>query len=159
MPPYKILTTYETCADCTVRGTKTKLSGGEMMIIRKNDYFYTDVKLIKPVVIILLCSLSASSIYCQAQNNPLDYINGKFIKYCQSVPWEEVYIHTDREEYIAGEELWFNVYLIDRQTTKPSTLSKIVYVEILNPDNHPVAQKRIEIETGYGPDSLFCPTP
>ena len=24
MPPYKILTTYETCADCTVRGTKTK---------------------------------------------------------------------------------------------------------------------------------------
>ncbi len=115
------------------------------------------IKMTKPVVILLLCSLTAARIFGQAQADQLVNITGKFIKYTQSVPWEEVFVHTDREEYIAGEELWFNVYLIDRQKNKPSSLSRIVYFEVLNPDNHPVVQKRIEIEKGFGPGRVILP--
>jgi hypothetical protein len=115
------------------------------------------IKLTKPAVILLLCSLTAARIYGQVQPAQLDNITGKFIKYTQSVPWEDVFVHTDREEYIAGEELWFNVYLIDRQRNKPSSLSRIVYFEVLNPDNHPVVQKRIEIEKGFGPGQVILP--
>ena len=53
--------------------------------------------------------------------------------------------------------LWFSVYLIDRQSAKSSGDSKIVYFEILNPDNRPVVQKRVSLEQGYGPGQVVLP--
>ncbi len=95
--------------------------------------------------------------YGQAQINIADYLNQRFIKYCESVPLEEIYIHTDREEYISGEDLWFNIYLIDRQSSKPSLNSGICYFELLNPENRPVVQKRIRIDEGFGPGQIVLP--
>ena len=89
--------------------------------------------------------------------NVPDYISQRFLKYCESVPREEIFIHSDREEYIAGEDLWFNVYLIDRQSFKPSLNSKIAYFELLNPENRPVVQKRIWIDEGFGPGQIVLP--
>jgi hypothetical protein len=73
------------------------------------------------------------------------------------VPREEVFIHTDRDIYIAGEDLWFKAYLINRQTSAPSLASKLVYFEILNPDNHPVVRKIIETGNGSGPGHVVLP--
>jgi hypothetical protein len=86
----------------------------------------------------------------QVQKNFLDVLSEKFSKYCSSFPWEEIYVHTDRQEYIAGEDVWFEAYLVDRQSLKPSADSKIVYIEILNAENRPVAQKRIMLDNAAG---------
>lgn len=86
-----------------------------------------------------------------------EYLSKKFLNYCESVPREEIYIHSDREEFIAGENLWFNIYLIDRQSFKPSKKSRIAYFELLNPDNRPVIQKRILISDGLGPGQIAIP--
>ena len=104
----------------------------------------------KPVCLILLGIFTFSS-FGQAQQDFLNAVTDKFEKYCNSVPWEEIYVHTDRQEYIAGEDVWFSVYLIDRQTAKPSGSSKIAYFEILNAENRPVVQKRISLNQGSGP--------
>ena len=98
-----------------------------------------------------------SGTFSQVQSNELKVIAEKFLHYCQTVPREEIFVQSDREEYIAGEEFWFDVYLIDRQSAKPSTRSKIVYIELLNPENTPVAQKRIKIEYGNGPGQFTLP--
>lgn len=87
----------------------------------------------------------------------IDFLTRKFEDYIHAVPWEEIYIHTDREEYIAGEDLWFNVYLVDRQSLKPSSQSKIAYFELLNPENRPIVQKRIFLNKGFGPGQLQLP--
>lgn len=84
-------------------------------------------------------------------------IRERFISYCREVPREEVYLHTDREEFISGEDLWFNIFLIDRQTNKLSGNSEIVYFELLNPDNMPIIRKRIKIENGTGPGQIILP--
>ena len=81
----------------------------------------------------------------------------KFREYCNSFPREEMYVHTDREEYIAGEDLWFTAYLFDRQSSGLSDGSSLAYIELLNPENRPVAQKRIKLEEGSGPGSLQLP--
>ena len=86
-----------------------------------------------------------------------DYLEQKFLRYSEAVPWEEVFIHTDREDYVSGEELWFNVYLIDRHDFKPSDNSRIVYFELLNTENRPVVQKRILIDKGFGPGQIVLP--
>jgi len=87
----------------------------------------------------------------------IDYLTGKFQSYVSSVPWEEIYLHTDREEYIAGEYIWTNCYLFERQNLKPSKRSKIVYIELLNSENRPVVQKRFLINNGSGPGQLQLP--
>jgi hypothetical protein len=86
-----------------------------------------------------------------------EYLSQKFLRYCKSVPREEVFIHTDREVYISGEDIWFNVYLIDRQTFRSSVTSKIVYFELLNTENRPIVQKRILLDKGSGPGQILLP--
>jgi len=114
-------------------------------------------KLIKPAAFLVLQILTVTNLHCQVQENMIDFLTRKFEDYIHAVPWEEIYIHTDREEYIAGEDLWFNVYLIDRQSLKPSSQSRIAYFELLNSENRPIVQKRIFINKGFGPGQLQLP--
>ena len=93
----------------------------------------------------------------QVQKNFPDLLADKFMKYCNSLPWEEIYVHTDRQDYIAGEEIWMKAYLIDRQSFKLSNESRIAYIEILNQENRPVLQKRIKLDFGSGPGQLVLP--
>jgi hypothetical protein len=115
------------------------------------------IKKLKPGILLLLYFLFLHDGYGQIKNTVEDYLSQKFIKYCESVPREEIFVHTDRQEYISGELLWFNIYVINRQSLKPSLNSKIVYFEVLNPENRPVAQKRILIDKGYGPGQVTLP--
>ncbi len=93
----------------------------------------------------------------QTQLNIPEYITQKFQSYCKSVPREEIYIHTDREEYISGENIWFSMYLVDRQSLTPSVISSIVYFEILNSENTPILQKRFLVDKGFGPGQVILP--
>ncbi len=105
----------------------------------------------------LLICFCLNRIDATAQPDFLNQLIGKFRKFCIEYPREEIYIHTDREAYVAGEDIWFKVYLIDRQSLKPSYNSSIAYVEILNNDNRPVIQKRIRLDNGSGPGQLTLP--
>lgn len=126
----------------------------------KSEFRIKVLNVIQKLILTIFFSLNfllQQSAFGQVQINIPNYIRQKFENYCKSVPREEIFIHTDREEYISGEELWFNIYLIDRQSFKPSPDSKIVYFEILNPENKPVLQKRILIENGFGPGQVVLP--
>jgi hypothetical protein len=112
---------------------------------------------LKTAILFLIQLLFLESIYGQTPLNMTDYLSQRFLKYCKSVPREEIYIHTDREEYISGEDFWFNVYLIDRQSLKPSLNSRIVYFELLNNENRPIIQKRILVDKGSGPGQIVLP--
>lgn len=112
---------------------------------------------IKAAIILLICFLFAQSVNCQIQKNIPDYLRQKFLKYTGSVPWEDIFLLSDREEYIAGEDLWFNIYLIDRQSFKPSLNSRIVYFELLDAANRPIIQKKFSINKGSGPGRIQLP--
>ncbi len=70
---------------------------------------------------------------------------------------ERIFVHTDREDYIAGENIWFQVYLLDAQNGRLTSTSNLAYVEILNSENRPVMQKRIMLEEGSGPGEAILP--
>lgn len=48
------------------------------------------------------------------------------------VPQEKVYLHLDNMGYFENERLWFKSYLTRTDTGRPSDLSKVLYVELLN---------------------------
>jgi hypothetical protein len=115
------------------------------------------IKKLKPAILFLIHFLFLQGIYGQISENMTDYLSQRFLRYCKSVPREEIFIHSDREEYISGEDMWFNIYLIDRQSFKPSNGSKIAYFELLNPENRPIVQKRILLDGGIGPGQIVLP--
>jgi hypothetical protein len=125
----------------------------------QKDHKFTFDMVKKSVLLILfiLNFLFLRSSFGQNQLNIPDYITQRFQNYCKLVPWEEIFIQTDRDQYISGEDLWFNTYLIDRQSFRPSSNSKIVYFEILNPENRPIVQKRLLLVNGFGPGQVILP--
>lgn len=72
---------------------------------------------------------------------------------------ERVFVHTDRDIYISGEDLLFSVYLLDgkRPETKQENRSLIAYIELIDINKVPVAQLRCRINDGYGHGVLSIP--
>ncbi len=70
---------------------------------------------------------------------------------------EKMYVHTDKNFYLAGELLWFKIYNVDGAQYQPADLSKIAYVEILDKDNKPVMQAKIALSNGKGNGSFYLP--
>src|SRR6185312_3597760 len=63
----------------------------------------------------------------------------------------------DRNYYVCGEILWFKTYVTNASNNKPLSLSKVVYVEILNSRHEPVLQAKISLENGTGSGSFSLP--
>ena len=115
------------------------------------------IKKIKTAILLLICILLFQGVYGQNSQNLAYHLREKFASYVKAVPREEIYIQTDRDEYISGEDFWFNVYSFDRQSFKPSGVSKIAYVELLNKENRPIIQKKIWLDGGFGPGQITLP--
>jgi hypothetical protein len=115
------------------------------------------IKKLKPALLFLILVVILQRTNGQMPINLTADLSKKFLNYTESVPREEIYVHSDRNKYVSGEDLWFNIYLIDRQTLKPSVLSKIAYFELLNSENRPVVQKKILLDGGFGPGQIVLP--
>jgi hypothetical protein len=48
---------------------------------------------------------------------------------------ENVYVETDRPDYVAGDTIWFSAFVLDNLHMDSTSLSKILYVDLINPDN------------------------
>lgn len=70
---------------------------------------------------------------------------------------EQIFIHTDREEYIAGENFWFSAFTFDRHNNNKPGISGTGYIELLNSDNNPVIQKRVRLTGGAGHGTFQLP--
>ena len=109
-------------------------------------------KAIRILMVVLFSAISTLMGSSQAR-----YIGRDFIEFCSKVPWEDIFLHTDRDEYISGENIWFDVYAFDRQHLIPSTLSRIAYVELLDYNSRPVMGTRILLSNGTGPGQISLP--
>jgi hypothetical protein len=59
---------------------------------------------------------------------------------------EKVVISNDRDIYVAGENVWFNLGTYQLDSNKPANLSKVIYVELLNKNNDPVLQTKYRVD-------------
>lgn len=117
----------------------------------------SDMKRKEYLLLILLAIPLSVIASAQVEDSTLQALTAHLKEYTEKIPWEEVYIHSDREEYISGEDFWFNVYVFDRKSLKLSGDSKIVYLEVLNSANQPIVQNRILVRDGTGPGHFVLP--
>ena len=81
----------------------------------------------------------------------------KFDQYSKQSLQEKIYVHTDKDFYVAGEIIWFKLYYIDGNTNKALQFSKVAYVEISNAEGKPELQAKIPLGPGQSKGSFYLP--
>lgn len=74
-----------------------------------------------------------------------------------SYPGQKVFIHTDKEEYLAGETVWLKAYVVNATTHRPDTLSTNLYVELFNVRGDLASILLMRLENGYTHGDIFLP--
>jgi hypothetical protein len=87
----------------------------------------------------------------------VDSLSVLFKDYSQNHLQEKIFAHTDKENYVTGEILWFKLYVSDAHLNLPLKLSKVAYVELLNASNKPVFQTKIDLQKAMGDGSFLIP--
>ena len=109
----------------------------------------------RKIIISLLIIFSASVSFTKAQ--VLDVVQKKFDAYRQNHLQEKMYVHTDKNFYLAGEIIWFKLYTVDASFHTPLDVSKVAYVELLDTSNRPMLQAKVGLIDGIGNGSLYVP--
>jgi hypothetical protein len=92
-----------------------------------------------------------------AQHDAVNQVQRQFENYTRQAAQEKIYLHTDKNFYLAGEIVWFKVYYVDGTTHRPINLSKVVYAEILDRNNKPVLQAKTPLSDKGGTGSFYLP--
>ena len=92
-----------------------------------------------------------------AQQFKLDTLLSRFSEYRVNNIQEKLYVHTDRDFYLTGENIWFKIYCVDGNTHQLLDMSKVAYLEIIDKDKNPVLQVKVGLKEGQGDGSLFLP--
>jgi len=92
------------------------------------------------------------------QDDPALRITELFLRYQAAVPQEKVFLHLDRPYYSAGESLWFKAYLMDATTHQADSVSRVLYVELIDATVRKVLQtKTLRAENGYATGDFVLP--
>lgn len=70
---------------------------------------------------------------------------------------EVIILHADRRMYVAGETIWFSIYVSNSRNLQSTTISPVTSVELINPWNTPVAQSRFSLSAGRGKGNITIP--
>ena len=68
----------------------------------------------------------------------------------RKAPVEKAWLHCDRDNYVAGETIWFKAYL--SSDFQPDTLSSVLYLELLHPSGSVLTRKAFPVllASAYG---------
>ncbi len=82
----------------------------------------------------------------QETNSRLDTALLNVSKQLRMFPQEKIYLHTDKPYYITGENIFFRAHLIDALTHMPASVSRYVYVELIDPLDSAVIRLKVKPE-------------
>lgn len=107
------------------------------------------------VIVLLVSLLSTVQGFAQLQEQLPDSTVGKLMRYAyiaenfgKTLPQEKVYLHFDNTSYYQGDAIWFQCYVVTSELNQPTTLSKTLYVELLNPGGKIVAKRILPVKEG-----------
>lgn len=99
------------------------------------------------VISIALFSLFSFSAFI-IEDDPFTALLKKLEEFTKKYPQEKVYLHLDKPYYAIGDDIWFKAYVINSKTAEPSTISNILYVELINERDSVKRQIKLQMQSG-----------
>ncbi|RYF99263.1 MAG: hypothetical protein EOO02_17260, partial [Chitinophagaceae bacterium] len=97
-------------------------------------------------------------ILAHAQTENVSQVEQQFAAFGNRNVQEKLFVHTDKEFYLAGEIIWYKLYYVDGINHHPIDLSKVAYIEILDQNNKPVMQGKNALKNSAGKGSFYLPS-
>ena len=88
-----------------------------------------------------------------AQEAP-DSVAERVNRFGTQLPQEKVFLHTDNSAYFLGDTIFYSAYVTRTDRGTLSTLSGVLYVELLNADGYLVERQIINLHSGMGNGSI-----
>jgi hypothetical protein len=104
-----------------------------------------------------LLAISFCLFFFAGNAQTIQEVQNSFNLYKQSALQEKIFVHIDKTVYLPGEILWFKVYCLDGNDNKLLNLSKVVYIDILDNNQNPITQSKVEMKNGLGDGSIYIP--
>lgn len=99
------------------------------------------------IIVILYISVQSAAASDSALTRMRGFIE-RALSFGECMHPEKVFIHLDNNSYYKGDRIWFQSYVVDGQSNSPTTMSRTLYVELLNPGGKIVDRKVLEIVDG-----------
>jgi hypothetical protein len=109
------------------------------------------------LISVIVLSISSAWI---VKEDPFNELLKKLEEFAKKYPQEKVHLHLDKPYYAIGDDIWFKAYVTDTKTAALTTLSQILYVELIDERDSLKQQLKLPLLNGIGwndfklPDSL-----
>jgi len=94
----------------------------------------------------LICLLSFSAF--TVDDDPFAALLKKLEEFTKKYPQEKIHIHLDKPYYGIGDKIWLKAYVIDAKTSAPTSISNILYVELVNERDSVTKQIKLPMQSG-----------
>jgi hypothetical protein len=98
------------------------------------------------------------SLQVSGQKSELIFLENSLENYTKNNLQEKLFVHTDKNFYVANEICWFKIYNVDAIFNKPLNISKVAYLELIDNNGKSVWQEKIALKEGTGNGSILIPS-
>ena len=70
-------------------------------------------------------------------------------------PREKVYLHLDNNAYLVGDSIWYKAYVVRASSLRPTELSRVLYVELLDDGGQVLERQQVRIDSCGGATGCF----
>ncbi len=106
--------------------------------------------MLKHILITLSCLLISLSSIGQTLSDQTTQLFEKFKKatrFDYNYPREKVYLHFNSSSYLQNDTIWYKAYVVRASSLKPTTLSGVLYIELLNADGQQITKQTLKIDS------------
>lgn len=101
------------------------------------------------LIILFVTLLSLSSLTAVSNDNdPFAALLKKLEEFTAKYTQEKVHLHLDKPHYAVGDDIWFKAYVVDAKSSAPTTISNILYVDLIDERDSIANQLKLPLESG-----------
>ncbi|TGD81557.1 TonB-dependent receptor plug domain-containing protein [Hymenobacter wooponensis] len=109
-------------------------------------------------VVVALALLGAGSAAFQvADTTPAAQILTRLQAFYNEAQPEVSYLHLNQVAYAAGETLWFKAYVMNDQSHRLDSLSRVLYVDMVTPNRQVVFRRTLSLRGGLAEGDIVLP--
>jgi TonB-dependent SusC/RagA subfamily outer membrane receptor len=84
------------------------------------------------------------------ENESLKQLIDSFQNYHEKYTQEKVYLQTDKPYYAIGDDIWFKAYVVEAQTLTPTSVSNILFVDLIDSRDSIAKTLKVTLNVGFG---------
>ncbi len=100
------------------------------------------------IVLLIIASVAMVSSKLAHKSEFLAKLKAQLALYHQEYPQEKVYLQFDKTFYKPGEDIWFNAFVLGSNDHKPTKVSDVLHVELVDPKGAVIKRLDLYVKAG-----------